>query len=123
MAKPSKALRKAAIEYKMRQQYGDGLYDENYKQKFLLKQLANKINQEQMGKQESKFETKLRNSIHSELKNYCTFAKPDSFIEVTEWTNEEGIDVYISDFGEERISMTWGQWKLLKKLVKELENS
>jgi len=96
MAKPNKALRKAAKNYKK-----------------IIK----------MSKQENKFETKLRKSVHSELKPYCTFAKDHSFIEVTDWTNEEGIDVYISDFGEERISMTWGQYKLLKKLVKELENS
>lgn len=68
-----------------------------------------------------KFETKLRKSIHSDLKNYCPLTKDDSFMEVTEWTTEEGFDVYISGLEHERISMTWGQFRLLKKLVKKIQ--
>lgn len=74
-----------------------------------------------MKDENKKFETKLKKSVNSELKPYCNFAKENSFMEVTIWTTEQGIDIYISDFGEERISMTWGQWKLLKILVKQIQ--
>ena len=62
-----------------------------------------------------------RQSIHSSLTDYCYLSKEHDFIEVTEWVNGDGIDIYLSSSGEQRIAMTWGQFKLLKRLVKKLD--
>ena len=61
----------------------------------------------------------LRKSVFSDVGNACYLSKTGDFIEVTEWTNGEGVDVTISD----RCSfiITWGEFKLLKKLMKELD--
>lgn len=123
MAKPNKALRKAAREYKKRTQYegglGNGLYGENWEQKRLLRELANKIKQEQMSKQQ--FKVASRKSIFSEIGEYCYLSKEHDYIEVTEWTNRDGFDVDLSSLGSQKMSITWGQFKLIKKLVKQLE--
>ena len=52
----------------------------------------------------------------AELKGYCSFAKDGDYIEVTDWYNGEGFDVSISE--EKTISLTWGEWELIKELVK-----
>lgn len=53
-----------------------------------------------------------------ELKPYCHFAKVHDFMEVTEWINGEGFDVYLSSVkGEHRISLTHGEWQALQVLV------
>lgn len=122
--KPNKALSKAAGDYKYQQAYDDAqktsMYDDDWEQKFLLKQLAIKLKREQMSKQ--KFKTVVRKSIHSEIGDYCYLSSSDhDFIEVTEWANGDGVDVYLSSSGEQRIAITWGQFKLLKKIVKQLE--
>lgn len=62
-----------------------------------------------------------RNSVFSDLKKFDIFAKDSDFIEVTEWYNGEGFDVEISSSLPERFQLTWGEYKALKKLVKELE--
>ena len=51
--------------------------------------------------------------------DYC--AKPDDFIEVSLWRNGEGFDAHLSSNGDQSIRLTWGQFKALKKLVKELD--
>jgi hypothetical protein len=123
MTKPNKALRKAAREYKKRKQYeevlGNGLYGENWEQKRLLSELAIKLKNEQMSKQ--KFKTELRKSIFSGIGEYCCLSKEHDYIEITEWTNGEGFDIDIQHEGKQKMSITWGQFKLLKKLVKQLE--
>ena len=124
MAKPNKELRKAAKNYKKYQQAYDeaqktSMYDDNWEQKFLLKQLANKIKQEQMSKQQ--FKVASRKSIFSEIGQYCYLSKEHDYIEVTEWTNRDGFDVDLSSLGSQKMSITWGQFKLIKKLVKQLE--
>ena len=43
-----------------------------------------------------------RKSITDELSKYCTFAKENDFIEVTEWTNGEGIDITIHSNGQDK---------------------
>ena len=48
-------------------------------------------------------------------------AKPGDFIEVSLWHNGEGFDAHLSSEGEQSIKLTWGQFKALKKLVKELD--
>lgn len=59
-----------------------------------------------------------RKSINDNLKKYDYLAKNDDFIEVTEWTNGEGIDISIND---KQISLTYGQLDAINYLVKTLE--
>jgi hypothetical protein len=47
-------------------------------------------------------------------------ARPSDFIEVCEWHNGEGFDVTLS---ENTFSMSYFDFKDLKKLVKELEKN
>ena len=55
------------------------------------------------------------------LQEFDHIAKPDDFIEVSLWHNDEGFDARISSHGDLCISLTWGQFKALRKLVKELD--
>ena len=41
------------------------------------------------------------------------------FIEVTEWSNGEGYDIAIS--GNKSFSLHFTEWRVLKKLIKKLE--
>ena len=61
-----------------------------------------------------------RKSIFSELSSYDIFAKEGSFIEVTEWKNGEGFDVEVNSNERILFSLTWGQYKALKKVIKQL---
>lgn len=69
-----------------------------------------------------KIEKCTKKSINAELEQWDHIAKESDFIEVTEWANGEGFDVYLESFGTQRISLTWGSWKALKHLVKKLDN-
>ena len=63
-----------------------------------------------------------RKAIFEKLKEYCYFAKEDDFIEITEWVNHEGYDIEISKEREsKRISLTSGEIKAIKKLIKKFE--
>lgn len=63
-----------------------------------------------------------RKAIFSYLKDFCHLSDENSYMEVTEWKNGEGFDISIFDAMENRIfSMTYGQFDLLKKMVKKLE--
>lgn len=55
------------------------------------------------------------------LEQFDHCAKPDGFIEVSLWHNCEGFDVCINSHGEQRFALTWGEFKALKKLIKELD--
>ena len=60
-----------------------------------------------------------RRAVFALLKPYCHFAKDDDYIEVTEWTNGEGVDIEISrssGYGK-IISLTHGEWELIQVLV------
>ena len=59
-----------------------------------------------------------RKSVFSELKDFCIMAKEHDYIEVTEWKNLEGFDIDLN--GTDHIGLTWGQFKAIKKCVKEL---
>lgn len=61
-----------------------------------------------------------RRTVFTELKPFCYFAKDDGFIEVTEWKNGEGFDVSIGSVRDESFKLTWGEFKALKKLIKQL---
>jgi hypothetical protein len=67
-------------------------------------------------------ETYKRTATFSLLKPFDYLAKEHDFMEVTEWRNGEGVDVHISSNREQSFQLTWGEFKTLKKLVKELDN-
>lgn len=58
--------------------------------------------------------TYIRTSKMEYLKKYCYHAKEDSFIEVTEWENGEGIDVA---FDDKIIQLSWGQLEAINVLA------
>jgi threonine dehydrogenase-like Zn-dependent dehydrogenase len=58
-----------------------------------------------------------RRAVFAELKPYCFHAGENDFIEVTEWTNGEGVDVTIESNGHQQFSLTWGQWEALQALI------
>ena len=70
---------------------------------------------------ENKFRISKRNSIFSELSEDDWSSEKDSYMEVTEWTNGEGYDVYINNYTARSISIGHNEFKLLKKLIKELD--
>jgi len=63
-----------------------------------------------------------RKAIFTELKKFDHHASGDDFMEITEWANGEGFDVDIAAKLPTRFQLTWGEYKALKKLIKELEN-
>lgn len=66
-------------------------------------------------------EIKKRNSVFTELKPFCYLSGEHDFIEVTEWSNGEGFDITIHDkMGDRITSMTYGEYKALKKIIKFL---
>ena len=56
------------------------------------------------------------------LQKFDHLAKTDDFMEVSLWHNDEGFDVHLSSHGDQKFHLSWGQFKALKKLVKELDN-
>ena len=57
-----------------------------------------------------------------DLFNHCLFAAASDFIEVTEWANNEGFDVNISNKsmgGSRVLSFTYGEFDLLRKMIKK----
>ena len=59
-----------------------------------------------------------RKSVSDELKKYDHLAKDTDFIEVTEWTNGEGWDIWLND---RQISLTYGQLEAINYLIKFLD--
>ena len=59
-----------------------------------------------------------RKSVSDELKKYDHLAKNTDFIEVTEWTNGEGWDIWLND---RLMSLTYGQLEAINYLVKTLD--
>lgn len=59
-----------------------------------------------------------RTAKFTELNPYCHHVDAHDFMEVTEWTNVEGFDVTVSaKGGDQRFSLTYGQWEALQALV------
>lgn len=59
-----------------------------------------------------------RKAIFEELSNYCPLSNKNDFMEITEWGNGEGFDVVISSHWRERqVSLTWGEFELMTKLL------
>lgn len=59
-----------------------------------------------------------RKTISDSLQRYDIFAKENDFIEITEWTNGEGIDISLNE--KDVISLTYGQLDAIYHLSKEL---
>lgn len=55
------------------------------------------------------------------LTEYDVCGKGDDYMEVSLWHNAEGFDVNLNSHGEQRFSLTWGQYKALRALIKELD--
>ena len=62
-----------------------------------------------------------RNAIFASLSGHCPFADDDSYIEISEWKNCEGFDVEIVSKLQNRFQLTWGEFELICKLVKLLD--
>ena len=75
-----------------------------------------------IGVNKNKMEISKRKAIFHELNDYCIFANKNDYMEVTKWSNEEGVDVILSAVdGNQRFAFTWGQFDLLKKMIKKIE--
>ncbi len=57
----------------------------------------------------------------TELREFDHLATSDDFIEVSLWHNGEGFDAHLSTHAEQSIKLSWGEFKALKTLVKELD--
>ena len=55
------------------------------------------------------------------LREFDHLAKLDDFTEVSLWHNGEGFDAHLSSHGEQTIRLSWGEYRALKKLIKELD--
>lgn len=65
-----------------------------------------------------KMEKYKRNAIQDDLTKYDLLAKEHGYIEICTWHNGEGFDVAIQD--KPVISLTWGEFDAIKKLIKRL---
>jgi hypothetical protein len=61
-----------------------------------------------------------RKAVFWNLKEYDFSCKEHSYIEITEWKNGEGVDINAYNHTDRTISISYGEFKLIKKLVKEL---
>lgn len=80
-----------------------------------------------MAKKKPKIEENNRKAYYVALQDYCTFSigekRKHDFVEVTEWTNGEGVDVHISGTDTMNFSMTFGQFYAIKDIIKKIEQS
>ena len=60
------------------------------------------------------------NAASAALEKFDQCAKPGAFIEVSLWDNGEGFDAYFSSHSDQFFKLTWGEYRALKKLIKEL---
>lgn len=61
-----------------------------------------------------------RDAIFDNLKEYDCTAKEHSYIEVTQWKNGEGFDLNVCNHSDINVSINYGEFDLIKKLVKKL---
>lgn len=56
------------------------------------------------------------------LQKFDALAKPNDFLEVSLWHNGEGFDAHFSSTnGDQSLKLTWGEFKALKTVIKELD--
>lgn len=74
-------------------------------------------------------EVRNRKAAFVELKDWCVMSMGEErkdkvdFLEVTEWSNGEGYDIYISDYsGEKQLHFTYGQFNAIKKCIKIIDS-
>jgi len=67
-----------------------------------------------------KIEESQRKTLFAELQPFDVFAGEHDYIEITQWTNGEGVDVEISGKLQTRFQMTFGEYDALKKLMKKI---
>lgn len=60
-------------------------------------------------------EVTTRKAKFTNLKPYCHHSKEHDYMEVTEWSNGEGLDININD--KKHISLTWGELEALQVLI------
>ena len=60
-----------------------------------------------------------RKAVHDSLSKYCYMAKDEDFIEITEWTNGEGIDIIINS--SKQFSLTFGELDAINYLTQSLK--
>jgi hypothetical protein len=79
----------------------------------------------EMEMQKSTIQGYNRKAVFAELTEFDYLAKPNDYIEVCEWHNGEGFDVEVSGnvMPDSRFQLTWGQYKAMKALIKELEGN
>ena len=73
-----------------------------------------------MKKEKQILEKHTRNSISAGLRQFDFLAKDDDFIEVTQGSNGEGFDINISSQGEKYVAITYGEFKAIKEIIKQL---
>ena len=57
------------------------------------------------------------------LKEFCKWSGNHHHIEVTEWTNGDGVDVKMQDAnGSHEFYLTWGQLEAMNACIKKLRN-
>ena len=67
---------------------------------------------------EMSIEVSKRRAVFAVLKPYDHMSGPDDYMEVTEWSNGEGVDINIDRTrGSEKLSLTYGEWELLQVLM------
>jgi len=63
-------------------------------------------------------EVSQRRAVFAHLKPYCFHAGEDDYMEVTEWSNGEGLDIVIDRKGDtERFSLAHGEVECLQVLI------
>ena len=62
-----------------------------------------------------------KKTIFSELKDYCYFASEHDYIEISEWKNGDGFDIEICGNQIQVFRLTYGEFTLIKKLIKILD--
>lgn len=62
-----------------------------------------------------------RKAVFCSLKEYDYIAKEHSYVEITEWRNGEGFEIGAYNYTDRTISLTYGEFDLIKKLVKQLQ--
>ena len=55
------------------------------------------------------------------IEKYDHLSKQGAFIEVSLWHNGEGFDAHLSNFESQTFRLSWGEFRALKKLIKELD--
>ena len=67
-----------------------------------------------------KIESYTRQSVFTELEEFCHLSKEGSFMEMTEWKNGEGVDIVIASFQDRSIQLTFGELQAIRNLTNKI---